>query len=155
MDEREGMKKGWLWIGAIFIPALFVADAFLYYPALLRSGTLDPNADSIGIPVGMALIASPIFVILLSLYALPALWRYRDNARFFEWDRSAPWRMAVSFVLYGIPAVLIVGERLYALSQVKPYYEYFDSIFVVPLFLWVLMLRAAMAAPRSKQDAAT
>jgi hypothetical protein len=143
------IRSSWLVAGAIIIPALLVLDALLYYPALLRSGTLPTNADSIGIPIYQSGITALVSVPVLLIYALPALWRYRGDAGLWEYPKSNSLRLFLSRILYALPAILLVCERVYFLSQRLPAYEYIDFIVVVPLLIWLLMLRAAMAAPRA------
>jgi len=82
------------------------------------------------------------------IFALPALWHYRENAGWLEYDRSRPWRLLLSACLYALPALIIIVERTLAFAENRLIYEYHDLIFVLPLAIWMLMLRAAMAAPR-------
>ena len=143
------IRASWLVAGALVIPLLVMLDAFLYYPALLRSGTLSSDADSIGIPIYQSGIVALVSLPVLLAYTFPALWRYQGNASFWEYNPSRPWRLLLSTVFYALPALLLLLERLYFLSQRLPAYEYIGFIVAVPLFAWLLMLRAAMAAPRS------
>ena len=119
-EAREGIGIFWLLAGAVVIPLLFVLDAYIYYPALLASGTLSPDADSIGIPIGQALASVPFNIPLLLLYALPAAYRYRGNGQWLAMDRSRPWRLALSTLLYVPPPLFILGERIHAVSRYIP-----------------------------------
>ena len=142
------IRKWWILTGVGLLPLLLVADAFLYYPALLRSGTLPTDADSIGIPIFQTAFSAIILMPALLIFALPGLWHYRDDAGWLEYDLSHPWRLLFSTLLYALPALIMIIERAFAIAERRPAYEYYDLIFVVPLLIWLLMLRAAMSAQR-------
>ena len=142
------IRRWWILAGVVVLPLLLVADALLYYPALLQSGTLPIDGDSIGIPIGQNVFAAIILVPALLIFALPGLWLYRDKAGWLEYDLSHPWRLFLSTLLYALPALIMIIERTLALAEERPPYENYDLIFVFPLIIWLLMLRAAMAGPR-------
>jgi hypothetical protein len=136
----------WLNAGAIVLPVLLVLAGIIYYPLVAQEG------GSIGLALFSLILAAPILMLILLLYVQPATWRYADNATIWEGSRDYPWRLALSVLLYGVPAACILCDTIYCLAG----FAGLDVIFLiveVPLLLWLLLLRAAMAAPRAARTA--
>jgi hypothetical protein len=152
VSERGFRIPLWLLVaGAIVIPLLGLLEAFIYYPAELRSGDLPIDADSIAIPLSWAVTSAPFNILVLLLFTLPAIYHYGGDATWKTLDRSHPWRASLSILLYGVPAVFLVGDLIYSFMYL-PLYNASIVIVSVPMVLWLLMLRGAMAAPRRTTD---
>ena len=105
-------------------------------------------ADSIGIPIYSQVCVALTFLPILLLYAVPAWRGYDGSARLFGNLGLRPARSAVALIAYGIPAALVAGERIRSSISGRLLIENYDWLIALPLLLWLLVLRAAMAAPR-------
>jgi heme/copper-type cytochrome/quinol oxidase subunit 2 len=139
------------WIVALLLPSGFAGMAFVYYPILLQSGTLDPNADSIGIPIFETLAAVVVFTPIVLVVTAACLWKYRGGASLLIWDLERPYRSIIVTFLFGIPAVFSVMLLIYDVIQFMPWYEYLWELNALNLVAWLLMMRGALLAKRANK----
>jgi hypothetical protein len=137
-------RQRWpIWMLSAGIPSGLVATSFLYYPMLLRSGTLDPNADSISIPLFQNLLWAAVAIPLVVALTWFSLRNYQGGRRLLGWNGEMPFRSwAISIV-----AALIIGVLLHDnfMGLLSP--TWWCEIVWLPYsalwMIWVLMLRAA------------
>jgi hypothetical protein len=137
------------WTVALLLPLGFAGMAFVYYPILLQSGTLDPNADSIGIPIYETLIATAVFAPLVLLVTAACLWRFSGGASLLIWDRERPVRSIIVTAFFGLPAVFTAALVVRDAVQLLPWHEYLWEINALNLIAWLFMMRAAALAKRA------
>ena len=134
----------WLLTGLVLLG--FPVVNFIYWPRVLRSGTLPPDADSIGIPmfgsVLLALIASPL---VLGIGWL-CLRRYNPETRLTAWRKDRPYRSALVTLTFGAGAALTMAVVFEALKADAPWYEYLWTGYCVLWVPWFVALRAAAVA---------
>ena len=125
------------------LAALFAIVNWLYWPYVSRSGVLDPEADSIIIPMFSGLLLSPLLALVFVLWATPALIGAKPQLQVLAWNPKKPWRLAIgTFVYGGVAALTLVAIG----SLFSPDWQLFDALWVAflgPLLIWNLMLRAA------------
>lgn len=147
------IPRHWLWLGALALPVLSAAVGFIYYPALLKSGVLPTEADSIGIPMFSAVLFSPLFAGLLVAFAWPAFHKYDGSAMFVSTNAVQPWRMAIGLIIYGLPAAAVASEPVqFLLSSKIPAIEHWWLLVDIPAIFWLLILRAAFTVNRAQPD---
>ena len=154
MDLLTPQHRWPIWLLAADVPCGLVFTSILYYPMLLRSGTLDPYADSIAIPMFQDLILAAVsapFVIALTWISLR---NYNGRSRLLGWNSKMPFRSWATFVFVAV----IAAERLYQ-SFVSLFSEtWWCEIIWLPysiLFVaWLLALRAAALSTASESTTA-
>jgi hypothetical protein len=152
IDGGPRIRKGWLIGGAVLIPALFATTSYFYYSALLRSGTLPPNADSIGIPIFTNVLASPILAGIMLLYAIPAIYRYDGSATLMAGTLVHPVRLTVGLLLYGLFAIALLVLMVRDALTPMPSFERLWLLVAILLALWLLTLRAAVSVQRGPKE---
>lgn len=134
----------WLLTAALLLG--FPAINFLYWPQVLESGVLRPEADSIGIPIFgsilVAIVAAP-FVVGATWFCLR---RYNPETRLLVWRHDRPWRTLAASLALGVPPVLIAGVCVADLGLALPWYEHLWTAYSIGLSYWLLTLRAAVVA---------
>lgn len=141
-----------LWLLTGLLLAAFPILNFVYWPKVLESGTLPPDADSIGIPMFGS--------VLLTLAASPAVlgvaWlclrRYNPRARLtaLRWDR--PYRSILATLIFGGLATLLSVEALTEATASSPWYEYLWPAYSMLWVSWLLTLRAALIEQHSAAE---
>ena len=127
----------------LLLAALFAIVNWLYWPYVSSSGVLNPNADSVGIPMFSGLLLSPVLALVFSLWATPALIGAKQQVQILAWNSRKPWRSAIGTLAYGGVAALTLFAII---SLFSPDWQLFDALWVAflgPLLIWNLMLRAA------------
>ena len=133
----------------MLFPLGFAGMAIVYYPLLLKSGTLNPNADSIGIPILSSLAVAVAITPVVLVITAACLWRYSGGATLLIWDRGRPYRSVIVTGLFGIPAVIVMISIAFDIFQLMPWYEYLWDLSAANLVTWLLMLRGAALAKRT------
>ena len=138
---RISRKAGF--IISIFFAGLFAVVNWLYWPMVLRAGVLNPEADSVFVPMMSGLVVSPLLAVLLSAWTIPALSKASASVDLFA--RGSGWRAIAGNFLYGGAALVFL---LVALSVVIPGGEIVGAVWwvwLLPFAAWNLVLRAALA----------
>ena len=132
-------------------PLSWVIIALLYYPAIVASETLSPDADSSALPIGGTVIMAAI----LCLVMLPITWscvrRTDPPGSLFAWRPDQPFRSAlVSIALVGMSVAVVIGD-FWGFGRPLPWYEYLTLPPPILLSIWLLALRGAVLSKKSKQ----
>jgi hypothetical protein len=118
--------------------------AFVYYDALLASGTLDPSADSIAIPifstVMFSVVAFPVIAAITAIF----LQKYPGSVSLVIWDANRPLRSFIFSSIFGVPAAVIAVSAEQDFGRMLPWYEYLWLPLYLLLVVWLLALRAAV-----------
>jgi hypothetical protein len=137
-------QKWSIWLLAVSLPVCLSLTAFVYYDALLASGTLDPNADSISIPIFstimFAVVASPVIAAITAV----CLRNYPGSVSLMNWYSNRPRRSVILSIVFGIPAIITALGVVHDLSKTLPWYEYLWLPISLLLIAWLLVLRAAV-----------
>lgn len=133
-----------IWLLTLITIVLDPLISLYYYPALLQSGTLPVNADSISIPILQTFIGAMIIGSIMLTITWLCLRHYKGSVKFFIWRDDKRARSTLFSAFFGIPALLLVGLNVYQYArQVWPWYEYLWLASCAPELLWLLTMRAA------------
>jgi hypothetical protein len=143
-----------LLLGAPLIAVLQAVEAYLYYPRLLESGQLPIHADSIGIPIGNALIAVPFFLVILALWAVPALYGVEQRPRLLAWRRRQPLRSALGTLFYGGAALWMGWETVETIANARYGFDLLLLITPLSLLFWNVALQAVCVDGRAEPEVA-
>lgn len=124
----------------------FPAVNFVYWPEVLRSGVLPPDADSIGIPMFGSILLSIVAAPLLLGASWVCLRRYNPAADIAAFRRDRPWRSAAATLVFGGLALLFLAEVVLEAGQPQPWYAYLWSAYLALWVPWLIGLRAALVA---------
>lgn len=144
----QASTRNWLtWGCAVALPTSLVVVSNVYYPLLQASGTLDPDADTIMIPLyhdaQLALYMAPIVVAITWL----CLRKKRAAGSLLVWDSGRPLRSWTFSAVLGAPAVALAIAIVADLTAGLPWYENLWSGYACLWVLWLLLLRSALVAP--------
>jgi hypothetical protein len=137
-----------LWIFTLVMLVGFPALNLIYWPLVLQSGALSPDADSIAIPM----VSSLAVTVGLTPIVLGTTWlclrRYNPDARLVAMRRDRPLRTFLATALFGGMAFLVVGAEAFdwvthGWNAEVPWYEYLWSIYLFLGVYWLLAMRAA------------
>ncbi len=116
----------------------------IYYPALLRSGTLPSDGDSIAIPIFQDFITAAILAPIALTITWLCLRYYVGGAKLTIWQHDKPIRSALMTALFGVPALLWASMIIYSyIIKAWPLREYLWLLVFIPQILWLLVMRAA------------
>lgn len=142
-----------LWLLTASLLIVFPILNFIYWPFVLQSGVLPPDADSIGIPmfgsVLVALVASPIVVGVAWL----CLRQYNPATRFAALRLDRPYRTAVATLIFGGSAALMSFGAVVDVTTALPWYEYLWSAYTALWVAWMLAMRASLVEQHSPAGA--
>jgi hypothetical protein len=124
LDSRPAV-----WISAVLVPASLIVVAWTYYPALLDSGTLPSDGDSIGIPIFETMLSAAIYAPMIAIVTWLALRGYNGGASLLGWDSKRWLKSAAVTIPCAAGASLALWDALRLLSSSAPWYE----------FLWLLV----------------
>jgi hypothetical protein len=138
-------QQRWLiWLLSACVPLGFVATGFLYYPLLLRSGLLDPNADSIGIPLAKDMYLATVSAPFIAVLTWACLRNYHGEAELLSWNPTRTIRFWASTVIAGLFIAVLIYDTITSLISIF----WWPNLIWIPHYLllayWVLMLRAAV-----------
>ena len=137
-------RRVWpIWVVSVLLPVGFVGVSLVYYPILLLSGRLNPQSDSIGIPIVQDFTTAALLMPIILVMTAIALRKYAGPVPLFFWDRSAHTRSIIVSIICGVPALLAGVGIVYDVVQFMPWYEYFIEINLVHGIVWLLLIRAA------------
>ena len=133
-----------LWWLTAFILMAYPILNFIYWPQVLRSGVLSPDADSIGIPIYESvlttIIASPVTLTLAWL----CLRRYNPDTTLWTWRQDRLLRSVGTTILFGGASLVIAASVFDSLKQpFIPRYEHLWTAYFMGWLPWLLGLRAA------------
>ena len=132
-----------IWLLSACVPLGFVATSFLYYPLLLRSGLLDPNADSIAIPLAQDMYLATVSAPFIAVLTWACLRNYHGEADLLTWNPKGTIRFWASTVMAGMFIAALIYDTITGLTSIFWWCNMIwipHSLFVA---CWVLMLRAA------------
>lgn len=142
-----------LWVLTVLMLIGFPALNLIYWPLVLKSGVLSPDADSIAIPMfsGVALTAILTPIVLGTAWA--CLQRYNSDTKLGALRHDRPIRSALATCLFGGAAILVLAGLAYDLSTSRwsagtPWYEYIWPTFLLLGVYWLLAMRAALIEQR-------
>ena len=133
-----------IWLLSACVPLGFAATSFLYYPLLLLSGLLDPNADSIGIPLAQDLFLATVSAPLIAVLTWACLRNYHGASELLSWKHARTIRFWASTVVAGIFIALLIYDTI---SSLISKFWWCNLIWIphsLLLAYWILMLRAAV-----------
>lgn len=117
---------------------------FVYYSALLHSGTLDPQADSVGIPIFISIQAT--IVLTLPAVIATAIFARPDAGDILSWRRDRPVASAIISLPFGIVAAAGVGLIIVGLYELGFWFDLLPLLHLGLCVAWVLMARAGAIA---------
>jgi hypothetical protein len=142
-----------VWAVAFLVVAGYPLTAFVYYPALLRTGKLDPMADTILIPmvesVVLAVAASPIVAAL----TLVCLRTFDPKRLLLAWriDRQATSCLVSAAFL--VPVVFLVLAMLRTPFSEFAAQDWLWTPHRITCIAWCLLLRSASLSGRQRLPA--
>lgn len=86
-----------------------------YYNNLLMSGTLPPEADSIGIPIMSYVFGDVSLGLMFGCYSIWALWGIKPHNKVINFNKQKPIRSSISWlvtILWLLIAALMFGYRM-------------------------------------------
>ena len=150
-DRRWSVPLGeqeWpIWVVTGALPLTLPPISIVFYRQLLNSGTLDPMADSIAIPIMGHIMATFVIAPVVLAITWACLWRYEGGGDLVGWDGQRPWRSLAATLVLGIPAVTIAGGVAADIVAGQVWYEYLWNFYFGLWATWFLLLRAALLAP--------
>lgn len=100
-------NRAWIIFGLCLV--WWVADFLIeyerivtYYNNLLMSGTLPPEADSIGIPIMSYVFGNVSLGLMFGCYLLWALWGIQPNNKVINFNTNKPIRSSISWLVTGL-----------------------------------------------------
>lgn len=126
--------------------------SFIYWPLVLRTGVLPPEADSIAIPIFNDLLTALVGAPIVLGVAWLCLRRYNPETRLAAWRRDRPVRsLLATLVLGGAAAALTV--LLFTDTQLDwPWYEHLWSGYGLLWVWWFLAMRAGSIEQLSTEE---
>lgn len=148
MRRTRLTDTGPVWVIALVTVAGLPLTALIYYPAVLRTGKLDPMADSILIPimdsVYLAAFATPIVAAVTWI----CLKTYDPTRPLFGWRKDRPVTSLLVSVAFLVPAALVTLSVLWT-----PFSEFAAQDWLwlphqAACLAWCLLLRSAALSGR-------
>lgn len=136
-----------IWVVTAALPLALPPISIVFHRLLLNSVTLNPNADSIAIPIMGDVMAAMVIGPVVLAITWACLWRYEGGGALFGWDAERPWKSIVATILLGIPALAIAGAMAADIVAGQAWYDYLWDIYFCLWAAWFLLLRAALLAP--------
>jgi hypothetical protein len=132
-----------IWLLSACVPLGFVATSFLYYPLILQSGLLDPNADSIGIPLVQDMYLATGSAPFIAVLTWACLRSYHGEADLLSWKHSVTIRFWVSTVTAGVFIAALIYDSIAGLISTFWWCNMVWITHYLILKYWILVLRAA------------
>ncbi len=132
------------WLLTVWLIVGFPTVSWIYWPQVLDSGVLDPNADSVIIPMVESIIVAVLAAPFLLFVAWLCLRRYNSKARWLAWRTD---RLVRSLTATSLAIVLASSVLYLVLADVAddwPWYEYLWPAYFLFWIPWALGLRAAV-----------
>jgi hypothetical protein len=143
-------RQRWpIWLLSAGVPLSFVATSFLYYPLLLQSGLLDPNADSIGIPLFQDICLAVVSVPFIAVLTWACLRNYHGQADLLSWNHKGEVRFWATTVIAGMFIAALIYDNIAGLISIFWWCNLVWIPHSILLAFWVLMLRAAVLSKTS------
>jgi hypothetical protein len=144
-------KSAWpFWLLTAGVIGGLPATSWIYFPALLRSGSLPSEGDSIGIPVfGSFLLAGLLSPIALGVTYL-CVRHYGGGGTLFIWRRNRPLLSASLSVFFGVPALVLFAGLVQALIAGPIAAEGLWAPYILTCMAWLALLRAAALSKRDE-----
>ena len=139
-----------LWSLTLWLPAGFVAVNLVYWPAVLASGTLPADADSVAIPMLQAIPTAAVLGIVACGTTWWALRRRPATARWTEWRRDRPWRSWFWSSTLGGAALWLTAQAVFDITSGPPTYELLWSGYGLTLAAWLLGFRAILMVRQAR-----
>jgi hypothetical protein len=120
--------------------------SLVYFSAVLRSGLLPANADSISIPIFGSVILAIVLVPVTSLITYLCVRRYKVGGTLLLWRHDRMIQSLVLSVIFGGPAVALIyamGEVVFTKSAA---FDFIPMPYFVVCVAWLAGLRAAALA---------
>ena len=137
-------RRSPIWLLSACVPLGFVATSFLYYPLLLQSGLLDPNADSIGIPLAESVLLATLSAPFIAVLTWACLLNYHGDAELLIWNHTGALRFWASTDITAMFIAALIYDTVTDLISIF----WRQNLIWIPhsllLAYWVLMLRAAV-----------
>ena len=132
------------WLLSVGVVVGFPVTSLVYFPALLNSGALPTNGDSISIPMFESTIFAVIIAPLVAGVTYVCLRHYRSDGSLLIWRRDRP---ALSFIvsfIFGSPAILLILSAAQIVFERLPLIEYIWIPYTAICLAWLSALRAAV-----------
>lgn len=131
-----------IWAAALAALGSFPLVALVYYPALLDTGTLPTDADSIGIPIYSCFILTAVLV--LPVLAVTALCIRRGTiGPLWGWRHDRPIAALAISLPFGGLAALGAAFIVVSLFQLEFWFDVLWLVHAGICVLWLLLARAA------------
>jgi hypothetical protein len=138
-----------VWLVSACVPLASITTSFLYYPLLLQSGLLDPNADSIGIPLAQDFFVATVSVPFIVVLTWACLRNYHGEVELLSWKPTKTIRFWAFTVIAGVFVAALFYNTITDLISIF----WWPNIIWIPhsllLAYWVLILRAAVLSKTS------
>lgn len=148
-------SRSWpLWmLGGLLLLGL-PALSFVYWPHVLRSGVLPPEADSIAIPMFNDLLVAVVLTPFVLGTAGLCLRRYNRSVRLAAWRLDRPIRSLVASLVLGGAAAALAAVLVVDIRSDWPWYEHLWTGYSLLWLWWFLALRAAVIEQLSADETA-
>ena len=143
-------NKRWpFWCASAITVIGLPISSFVYFDALLRSGTLPPDGDSVAIPIFSSVVLALLLSPIVAATTYFVLRRERFGSTLLAWRRSQPLFSLITTILFGVPALGLVCLILEPFVDREPAIEFIWIPYTAFLAFWLLLLRAAALSSRS------
>jgi hypothetical protein len=96
-----------IWLLATLVVFGLPATAFAFYPAVLATGKLTPDEDSIAIPMFGSILFAALMGPIVAVITYLCMQKYQAGARVTEWRKDKPiWSFAVS-AFFLLPVLIL------------------------------------------------
>jgi hypothetical protein len=136
------------WLLAAAVVAGFPITSFVYYPALLGTGTLPPDGDSIAIPMFGSVIVAVVSAPGVLLLTYMCLRKYKPGGTVLIWRRDRPVSSIILTLCFGVPVVALIAFAVQDAFAPYPLVESISTPYGLICVVWLMALRAAALSRR-------
>jgi hypothetical protein len=140
-------KSVWpYWLLSAAVVVGLPLTSFVYFPALLQTGKLPVNGDSISIPMFSSIMFALLITPVIFGVTYSCVRTYRAKGTFMIWRRDRPILSSVLSILFGLP----VAALMFSIGQTAigryPDIEFIWIPYTLVCVAWLMALRAAALA---------
>ena len=136
------------WCLAVIAVVGLPLTSYVYFDALLRSGTLPTNGDTIAIPIFFSVVLAVLISPIAALTTYCCVWRYPSTGTLLSWRPSQPIFSGAVTLIFGLPALTFAYMVVEPVLKSLPTIEYIWTPYLLLVIAWLLLLRAAAVTPR-------
>jgi hypothetical protein len=136
-----------IWLLGAGVVVGLPATAFIYFPALLATGSLPSDGDSIGIPMFGSILLSSLMLPFAGGLTYICTRKYVAGAPLMGWRRDRPIVCSIVSAFFLLPAILVVLLPIVmTVSSPTPLIEPIWLPYALCCGAWCLVLRGSALA---------